>query len=291
MQGLNWDDLRYVLAVADTGSVSGAARRLGVNHATVLRRIASFEDGVGTELFDKTRRGYAVAPDRVRIIDAAREVEAAVAAVGRLIAGMQTPLSGRIRVTSTDSLSMLILPGLVRRIRETAPGLEVEILASNHRSDMARIQAEVAVRPAKELPDDLTGEVVGHLGFAPYSVGAGEALPWLALTGVLAGSVAGVWLERARQGGAVQVSAAGADSFLVLAGMAASGEGVALLPCIVGEADPRLCRLTGIAPDLSVPIWVASHADMAGVPRIARFRAALVEGLTAMGDRLAGRVA
>ncbi|WP_417248931.1 LysR family transcriptional regulator [Celeribacter sp.] len=84
MHKANWDDYRYVLAVARAGSVSGAARELGVNHATVLRRVAGIEARLGVELFEKSVRGYEIAPEKLRLIEAAREVEAAVGAVERL---------------------------------------------------------------------------------------------------------------------------------------------------------------------------------------------------------------
>ncbi len=296
----NWDDLRYILAVAETGSVSAAARRLGVNHATVLRRIAAFEDESGAELFDKTRRGYTVAPDRARVIEAAREVEAAVESLDRMVAGLQAPLSGKIRVTSTDSLSLFVLPGAIGRVCASAPGLDVSVIASNDRTDMARVQAEIAVRPSMKLPDDLVGVAVAGLRFAPYArrLPAGGVDPgmshsgrdrWLVLTGILERAAPGVWLGARRDAGQCKMSGMGADSFLVLAAMAVAGAGIALLPCIVGDADPSLERLFDPDPPIEVPVWVATHADLAEVPRIARFRASLAAEIAAEADRMAGR--
>ena len=77
MQRMDWDDVRFVLAVAREGSLAGAARALGVNHATVLRRVGGFEDRLGVTIFERTARGYRVAPRRARVLAAMREMEAA----------------------------------------------------------------------------------------------------------------------------------------------------------------------------------------------------------------------
>ncbi|MFN0116139.1 MAG: LysR family transcriptional regulator [Paracoccaceae bacterium] len=286
MRRQNWDDLRFVFAVSETGSVSGAARMLGVNHATVLRRIAAFEEAAGTVLFDKTPRGYAVPADRARLIAAVREVDAAVQSFGRLAAGVREPLHGRVRVTSTDTLCAVILPGVAARLGRVAPELRIDILCSNSHADLGRIEAEIAVRPAPELADHLVGERAAELGFAAYVRAGTRPDRWLGLSGVLAGTGPGRWLEGSP--GLARASAS-ADSFLVLAGMAAEGEGIAALPCIAGDADLRLERLAEAMPRMSVPIWVASHADLADVPRIAKVRTLLAAELAREAARLAGR--
>ena len=96
---LNWDDLRYVLAVADQGSVAAAARVLGVNHATVLRRIAGFEIAHGLRLFDKTARGYRVSADRRELLEEMRLAGQSLNRVGELLEAERPPVEGRIRIT------------------------------------------------------------------------------------------------------------------------------------------------------------------------------------------------
>ena len=92
MHSANWDNLRFVLSVAEHGSVSGAAKALGINHATVLRRVAAFEEAHGGPVFEKTATGYRVLPDRARVIEAAREVANAVLSVERLMHGARAPV-------------------------------------------------------------------------------------------------------------------------------------------------------------------------------------------------------
>lgn len=284
----NWDDLRFFLAVAEAGSVSGAARSLGVNHATVLRRIAALEARTGAALFDRTARGYDLPAGRARVLEAARDVEAAIQSLGRALHGAQAPLSGEVRVTSTDSFCQYVLPPIVAELVAEAPDLRITLLCSNAHSDMGRIQAEIAVRPALTLPEDLTGESPARLGFAAYRAKAGQGRSvegWLGMTGPLARSAPGRWLaERAD----TPAPGGSADSFLVLREMAAAGLGIAILPVYLGRGDARLDHLPKAMPPISVPVWVASHADLADVPRIALLRARLCRALGAASAMLEG---
>ena len=290
MTRANWDDLRFVLAVAEEGSVSAAARRLGVNHATVLRRVAAYEDAVGMSLFDKTARGYAVPSPMGRVIDAAREVDRAVQAVGRALRGTLAPLAGEVRVTSTDSLCHCVLAPIVARLRTVSPELIVELMCSNRHLDLGRTDADIAVRPATALPDDLVGEVGAVLGFGLYrgrgaAAGAGD---WLGLSGPLARSAVGRWIEATVDPGRI---VARADSFIVVRELAAQGLGLGVMPDFLGAEDARLERVDNVLPDLPVDLWVASHADLADVPRIAAVRRQLTEALAGQAERLRGRAA
>jgi DNA-binding transcriptional LysR family regulator len=280
----DWDDLRYVLAVAEAGTVSGAARRLGVNHATVLRRIAQFEERTGTALFDKTPRGYALPPDRQRILEAAREVDRAVQMVDRLLAGARAPLMGEVRVTSTDSFCQVLLPPVLARIAADAPDLKLTLISSNAHLDLGRVQADIAVRPTVRLPEDLVGERAATLAFAAYGRADGDER-WLVPAGQLARTLPARWMA---ENVAPERAGDGADSFLTLREMAALGRGRAILPCFLGDAEPRLGRLAGLIPPMGVDVWVASHADLADVPRFARLRRLLTDALAEEAPRLAG---
>ncbi len=281
----NWDDLRYVLAVAAHGSVSAAARVLGVNHATVLRRIAAFEDSHGVEIFKKSARGYSISEDRVRVIDAAREVENAVLAVDRIIQGAQAPLRGVVRVTSTDTFCGTILPAMLARWQGQGSELRVELLSTNAHLDLSRLHADVAVRPTAQLPDDLSGEVAAKLAFDIYARPDVTPDRWLGLSGALTRTMVAKWLADN-----VETIVAAADSFVTLRALAVEGMGQAILPCVLGDADERLERRRGRMSEMSVDIWVASHFDLADAPRIRAVRGLLVEGLASIADRLEGRV-
>ena len=268
MHSANWDNLRFVLAVADKGSLSGAAKALGVNHATVLRRVAAFEEEHGGAVFDRSAAGYRVLPDRARVIEAARDVASAMGSVERLMHGARAPVRGVVRISSTDSLCQTVLPGFVAGMHEMSPGLRLEFSSSNAHLDFARLQADIAVRPAVRLPDELTGQIAARMTFRAYAVPGASG--WLGLSGPLMRSSPAVWI--ADNVGPEAITGA-ADSFMVLREMALAGVGVAYLPGYLGQGlEPR----PDLAPEIQVPVWVASYTELADVPRIRVVREQLV---------------
>jgi len=272
----NWDDLRFVLAVSRAGSVSAAARQLQVNHATVIRRVAQFEETSGIELFEKSLRGYRMAPGVHRVLVALENVQAAVEGVGRAVSGLAEPVGGTVRVTSTDTLCLHVLPEILSDMRHFAGALHIDLITLNAHLDLSRLDADLTVRPSPVLPDDLVGEQPAMLGMSCYRPVGLKKDVWLGMTNALRGAPAARWMDANVP--VDQVVGSG-DSFPVLAQMASRGMGMAFLPRIVGDADPKLERVDVGAPELNVPLWVASHKDMIEVPRIRATCTLLSEGL------------
>ena len=253
----------------------GAARALGVNHATVLRRVNGFEAAAGVSLFDRTARGYRVAPRRRQVIAAMEAMDQAALGVARALDAARAPLVGTVRVTSTDTLCLTLLPPIVAQMMAEVEGLQIELNALNLRADLARLDADIAVRPALALPEGLVGAPVGRLGFAAYAAPGGGA-GWLGLGPALERSAPAAWMAENLSDDDL---CGRADSFPVLCEMAAAGQGRTILPTVLGDADPRLVRLEGLVPEMSIKVWVASHVDLAEVPRIRAVRDMLARAL------------
>ncbi len=168
MAGLEWDDLRYVLAVASAGSLAGAARSLGVNHTTVLRRIDAFEKRLGLRLFERLPTGYVLTAGGEELIAAARRIDETVTTLERKLAGRDLRLSGTVRVTTTDTLMGSILPEILAEFRASHPGIQVEIAVSNLMFNLTKRDADVAIRPANDPPETLVGRRVAKIAFAIY---------------------------------------------------------------------------------------------------------------------------
>jgi DNA-binding transcriptional LysR family regulator len=281
----SWDNLRYVLAVAESGSVNAAAKSLGVNHATVLRRIAAFEGAQGVPIFDRNAQGYVVLPDRLRVIEAARDAAVAMDNVARLMKSAEVQYGGTIRITSTDTFCTTVLPSVISDLSQRAEGLSVELICSNDHLDLSRLGADITIRPAMTLPDDLNGEKAGVLGFGVYAAPGSASTTWLGLRGPLARANVARWLDSEIPADMIH---GGADSFVVLKELAAAGEGRAIIPCCLGDPDPRLRRIADAMPAASVPIWVATHADLAATPRLRSIRGMLVTALRAEAPLLSG---
>lgn len=285
MHNANWDDLRFVLAVADLGSVSAAARQLGVNHATVLRRVSAFEEANRVSLFERTTQGYRLRPDSLPLIEVARDAAQAMSRVSDILGGGLSGGRDMVRITSVDTLSLTVLAPAIKRLETAAAPQRVAILTSNARLDMGRLQADIALRPAIRLPDDLAGEEACRIGFSVYRAPLGER-SWLGLGGALAQSRAAGWMSEhvARD----KIMAVG-DSFLILREMSAAGRGRSILPCILGDEDPRLVRddEAGFG-HMTVPLWVATHRDLSDAPRLGPAKRALISVVRAEADRISG---
>jgi DNA-binding transcriptional LysR family regulator len=277
MHKVNWDDLRFVLAVADHGSVSGAARALGVTHATVLRRIAAFEEAAGTPVFERLAHGYRLRPDRADVIEAAREAANRIDRVEALMRGSGGGGAGDLRLTTVDSLACAVIPAVLPKLAAAvAPG-RVVLLVSNDHLDMARLQADIALRPAPSLPDDMTGEVALHMSFGCYGApGLAADAPWLGLAGTTARAPVGRWMAENLPQDRIGPSA---SSFVALREMARAGLGAAILPDVLGQGADGLEPLARDMPQITVPVWVACHRDLDGIPRLDKARAALTSAL------------
>lgn len=274
----NWDDLRFVLAVADEGSVSGAARVLGVNHATVIRRIAAFEERHGSEIFERTPLGYQIPQSRQMVISAIREVFGAIEAVERTLAGADAQVSGVIRLTSTDSLAVTVLPEVIAGLVAQSPGLGFELHSSNAHLDLSRLHADITIRPALRLPDELIGTRAGTLWVSVYAPKGWPDAPQLSLRGNLARTQSGEWNETQIK---ENEQTNGSDSFVVLREMVAQRLGRAVLPDVLGQNDPRLEKIDLVPPHTEIPLWVASHADFGDSPRLRKVREMLAAALQA----------
>ncbi len=271
---IRWDDVAYVLAVVDHGSVAAAARVLGVNHATVLRRIAEFETRTGVQMFDRTTRGYQISPDKRAVVEAMRQAAEALGAVGQMVERARPRLEDGLRLTTTDTLAQYILPPLLPDLI-TATGSPVEVTVENAHVDLSRMQSQLTVRPALTLPAELDGVKAGEVRFAVYATKGRIPDDWIGLTGPLARTRA----ARLAEDNAPQ-PLAHADSFLAAAAMAAAGIGRAILPSYVGAQWPGLTSIDEPKDLDPVPVWVGAHVDFAGMQRIKRARRHLASALS-----------
>lgn len=279
MHNENWDDLRFVLAVAAAGSLHAAAKRLGVNHATVLRRVTAFETRAGGKVFNRTPQGYRLREEAKSLLHAATDVENAFLAVERALSGRQASLAGSVRLTTTDTFAIHLLPAILKEFTARHPEIKIELRSANAHVDLGRLEADVTVRPALALPDDLDGLPAGQMSFsvyAPRALAKRRGVPWLSVSPLLGRSEPGRWLS---QHVAENRIAGRSDSFVVLASMASSGLGKALLPDCIGRLNSELVCLSPV-PLLHVSTWVACHPDFSDVPRISVLKTYLAEALS-----------
>lgn len=274
MHRLDWSDLQFILAVANKGSLAAAARSLQVNHSTVQRRISSFEALHEVTVFDRRPDGYKLTVEGQQLLEAARQVEQAVWGLERKIAGTDLKLEGTIRLTTTDTLLHTLLGKHLQRFRQRYPGISFEVSTTNSLLSISRRDADIAIRPAPALADNLAGRKACDFKFfiygTPEYVAANQNravgdLDWLAPDHTRASSTPGKWMRRTFPRANIVLTA---DTIMGLANAAAQGLGVALLPSYVGDRHKDLVRLDYEPENAGNGLWVITHPDLANAARI-----------------------
>lgn len=292
---LEWDDLRYLLAVGRAGSLSGAARTLRVNHSTVFRRTAAIEQRLGVRLFDRQRDGYVPTAAGEAAIRLAEQVEADVVALERRLAGQDLRPSGSVRVTTTDTLIDLIVP-LCAEFRGLYPEITVDLVTGNEMLNLSRRDADVAVRPSMHPPENLHGRRIGSIAFAPYAsrhylaavggTGLERIHQWIGLDDSLSHLSAHRWL---RENVAPDRIAFRSNAFIAARSAAAAGMGAAVLPCYLAEGSSELVRIAEPLAEVGTDLWLLVHEDLRRTARVRALLDFFAAELPKLRDCLEGR--
>ncbi len=277
MQQINWDNLRYVLMVANKGSISAAARELDVDRSTVLRRINHFQQDLNCRIFDRSDSGYVLTPEAEKIIDAAREVENTLIHIQRQIAGHELKLEGELRVTTTDSFMFTVLAPHLASFHRKHPHIVVDVLVTNSILDLSRRDADIAIRPTVNPDDNLIGRRLCDVEFGVYacnemieSVSGDLTIKqnWIGYADSLRASPVGSWFEKNIDADQVCLRC---DSFVGVRTAAESGIGLALMPCFLGDDSVKLGKLPFKTTELTVGLWLMAHPDLIRSARVHAF--------------------
>ena len=247
---IDWDDVRYFLAVARGGSVRAAAGRLGVNHSTVLRRIAQLEDRLGAQMFEKLPSGYRLTAAGEEVVELAHQMEASSHQLETRVFGLDQSVRGLLRVTLTPILATHLLMPAFADFARLYPDIEMDILSSGELANLTNREADVAIRVVydrKSLPINLHGlkgpELFGGVymardRLAAWRAGAPDPIRWIVISGHGIPGWAGEGKVRIT-GVPFGTTDAGAQIVAVRQGF-----GITTLPCFVGDADPLLARFS-----------------------------------------------
>jgi DNA-binding transcriptional LysR family regulator len=270
-QKLQWDDLRIVLAIAQAGSLSGAARRLRVSHATVFRRLESLERRLGARLFERGRRGYVPTIAGEDLSSTAARMEAEWLGAQRRIAGQDLQPTGTLRVTTTDALFEGLLASMFAEFRRAYPEIALDIVISNQLFNLTRREADIAIRPTSSPPDTLVGRRIGRLAQAVYGANTlnhQKVDTWIGAEEGLGYRVLDRWMS---EQGADTACAYRVDSVLGMRAAVRSGAGKAVLPCYLADDEPGIVRLTNPIDAMATDLWLLTHPDLRGTLRIRLF--------------------
>jgi DNA-binding transcriptional LysR family regulator len=293
---IDWDDLRYFLAIARQRTLSGAARALHVQQSTMGRRLDALQARAGAVLLQKTPGGYMLTPAGESVLAHAERMEAEALAAERAVTGQDVRLAGLVRLTTVETLLVEVLTPILALFCERYPDITLDVLVDARVLSLSRREADVALRLSRPEGHELVARRVGTLGYALYASAA-----YIARHGapdVAAGcpghrailaeedlmqTTIMAWTAQATRGAAVALRT---NSFHGQAAAAEAGMGVACLSHYLARRY-GLVRAEGPAgPDRE--LWLAVHEDTRHTPRIRALTDALGQGLRERAEFLCG---
>lgn len=294
MHNVDWDNIRFFLAVVRHGSVSRAAVQLGVNQTTVSRRIATLEAHLRKELFDRTGSGFVLTPVAERLVTSAKNMAEEASTIERHVLADSHELSGELRITVADLCTQrLVIPAL-QAFTQQYPEVDLNIIATRDVLDLTAREADVALRSTDEPPPNLVGTRITALAYAIYGSqeiaarvqtnpdsGDIPCITWLG-----DGHTRPPWIDRSfpktrRIYRSTELS--------VMYEMTRQGIGMTQMPCALCDPDPLLQRIPCHYVEPGWGLWVLSHVDLRTTARVRIFRDFLVDALNRQKDLIEGK--
>ena len=276
----DWTLLRSFLAVAEAGSLSGAARALGLSQPTLGRHIAQIEAGLNLSLFTRTARGLALSGAGTDLLPHARAMKAAAQALSLAAAGRDADLSGTVRITASQIMATYILPAMLADLRLREPQIAIELVPSDTTENLLFREADIAVRMYRPTQLDL---ITRHLADLPLGLYAAksyldragrpttpEAVLALDLIGfdrsdVMLKVLRGLGIIRVREDFPLRC-----DDQVVYWNLVRAGCGIGGMQRLVGDADPLVERIGAFIALPSLPVWLTAPEALRQTPRIRR---------------------
>jgi len=290
----NWDDVRYFLTLHRHSTLAAAGTALKLDPTTVGRRLAKLEEELGARLFDRTPNGYLLTEAGHRLLPRAERIEREALGVERDVAGEDQKLEGVVRLTATEMLTTRFIAPYLRRFGERYPQIELELHCTNLDVNLARREADIALRLARPTQDDL---IIKRLSF--IDLGLYASLDYVDRYGLPKESLAGHqlilfantrpfrrendWIAARMDGARLALRS---DSVSAIYSATVAGAGIALLPCLVADNDRHLVRVPLEGAPEPRQIWQAVHKDLRDSARIRAVLDFVGEIMTPIHERI-----
>jgi DNA-binding transcriptional LysR family regulator len=289
MDKLDWNQLRAFLETADTGSLSAAARKLGLTQPTLSRQVAAIEQAMGVTLFERVGKTMALTPTGLDLLEHARAMGAAAEALVMAATGRSQAVGGVVSVSATDAVAAYLLPPLVRRLHEQEPGIAIEVISSNAMSDLLRREADIAIRHVKPEQPELIARLVREATAGFYASEGWVKAHGHPRTAEQAADLPFVGSDRSGQLLAylkhhgLPLTEANfscyADHSVPHWALVQQGMGIGVVGDDMVRDTPGIVRVLDNVPPVRFPIWLVSHRELRTSRRIRVVFEALAQGL------------
>ena len=272
---LTASDLEILLALVRTGNLAEAAKRMGTNTSTVFRGVQRIEKQLGQTLFTRSRKGYFPSDLVLQVVSHAEKIEAELEAARAVSLGTENEVSGRVRITTTDSVLYGVLMPHLAPLMAQHPQLQLELMASHEVASLTKRDADIAVRGTTHPPEHLVGHQLGSAHFAIYGANTLfkgkqvsknlEDYDWIVLDDALPEHPAVKWRKKHFP---KVVPRYQVDSLVALGEAVRAGLGIGAMSTYKARHDTRLRALTAELENCSVDVWVLTHPDSRHLRRI-----------------------
>lgn len=276
----DWNKARAFLVTAEEGSLSAAARALGMAQPTLGRQVDGLEQELGIVLFERVGRGLTLTPSGMELLEHVRTMGEAAGRVSLTALGQSQALEGSISISASETYATALLPPIVAKLRQEEPGIQVEIVVSNHASDLLRREADIAIRNFRPTEPDLVAKRIGTADAVLYAAPSyveklgHPTKPFdLRHADFVNLDRSGAMMKGFNSLGLGLTEAnfpLVTESYLVMWELVKQGVAIGVLDAAIGDADPAVVRVLPDLEPLSFPIWLVAHREVATSRRIRR---------------------
>ncbi|MGB3147987.1 MAG: LysR family transcriptional regulator [Paracoccaceae bacterium] len=274
----DWNKARAFLVTAEEGSLSAAARALGMAQSTLGRQVEGLERELGIVLFERVGRGLTLTPSGLELLGHVREMGAAAGRVSLVAQGQSQALDGTICISASETYATVLLPPIIAKLRQMEPGIQVEIVVANHASDLRRREADIAIRNFRPTEPDLIARKICDADAALYAtpgyiakIGNPAKPSDLGQADFIDLGHGGGMLKALNTLGLGLTQAnfpLRTESYLVMWELVRQGAAIGILDTFIGDADPSVRRVLPELAPLVFPIWLVAHRELTTSRRI-----------------------
>jgi DNA-binding transcriptional LysR family regulator len=285
----DWNKARAFLVTAEEGSLSAAARALGMAQPTLGRQVDGLEQELGIVLFERVGRGLTLTPSGLELLDHVRDMGEAAGRVSMTALGQSQALEGTICISASETYATVLLPPIIAKLRIMEPGIQVEIVVANHASDLRRREADIAIRNFRPTEPDLIAKKIGDADAVLYATPdyiekiGNPTKPYdLRHADFVNMDHSGMMLKGLNTLGFGLTEANFpllTESYLVMWELVRQGAAIGILDAHIGDTDPVVRRVLPDLEPLVFPIWLVSHRELTTSRRIRRVYDFLAEEL------------
>jgi len=295
-QQLEWNDLHLVLAICRAGTLSGAARTLGINHSTVYRRVVTIEKKMGVRLFERLSTGYIMTKAGEAMLATGEKVEAEINGLSLQLLGRDLQLFGSLIITVPDALGLNLLLPHINEFCKRYPKINIDFSVSNDSLNLSQRQADIAIRVTKFPPDTLIGKRVCAIQTTIYASKEYlkqqqnqqmTNLDWVMPNDDLGQLAANKWKSKHYLSGEIIMRS---NTLIVLHQAVINNLGIAPLPCFLGDSNPKLQRLLPPPKALELELWLLIHPELKQTARVQAFKNFFMNTIQADINLLEGKL-